>query len=323
MQRFGFATKRGLGIDIAGDAIHAVELLAHAYGYTVTGLATVQLPNLVIVDDQVSDLAALIKALEQLRKRITTSMHQVVAALPTSQIASKQLFMSADLTDAAIAEKLEAEVETLMPLPSAEVCYDFESLGADIGTPDQQRILLTASRTLSVYSRIQALERAGFETLVMDVNSQSMLRVCNHLLPHLAPEISASPYPIVVVDMGAETLQLMVIEHAEISFTERHNSSAIAADCSAAVVDEITSHIDMLHSHSGNQPLAGLVMINTAATLPQLGEAVGQQINLPVVVLNPFEHFALPERLSQYHQQGPIFVVAMGLALRSFVPWHR
>lgn len=323
MQRFGFATQPGLGIDIAGDAIHAVELLAHADGYTVTGLATVQLPNLVIVDDQVSDLAALVNALEQLRKQINVSIHQVVAALPTSQVTSKQLVMSADLTDAAIAEKLAAEVETLMPFPITDVYYDYESLGADTSKPDQQRILLTASRTLSVDSRIQALKRAGFATLVMDVDSQAMLRMCNHLLPHLAPKISASPYPIVVLDMGAEALQLMVIEHAEISFTECHNRSAIGADCIAAVVDEITSRIDMLQSHSGNQSLAGVVMINTAAALPQLAEAIAQQINLPVVVLNPFEHFALPEQLRQHHQQGPIFVVAMGLALRSFVPWHR
>lgn len=323
MQRFGFATQRGLGIDIAGDAIHAVELLAHADGYTVTGLATVQLPKTVMIDDEVSDLAALVNALKQLRKQITTSMHWVVAAVPTSQVTSKQLIMPADLTDAAIAEKLEAEVETLMPFPITDVYYDYESLGADTSKPDQQRILLTASRTLSVDSRIQALKRAGFATLVMDVDSQAMLRMCNHLLPHLAPEISASPYPIVVLDMGAEALQLMVIEHAEISFTECHNRSAIGADCITAEVDEITSRIDMLQSHSGNQPLAGVVMINTAAALPQLAEAIAQQINLPVVVLNPFEHFALPEQLRQHHQQGPIFVVAMGLALRSFVPWHR
>lgn len=323
MQRFGFAAKRGVGIDIASDAIHAVELLAHADGYTVTNLATVQLPNSLIVDDQVSDLAALVNALEQLSKQIITPIHPVVAAIPTSQVSTKQLVMPADLTDADRAEKLAAEVETLMPFPSAEVCYDFESLGTDMGRPDHQRILLTASRTLPVNSRIQALERAGFATLVMDVDSQAILRVCNHLLPHLSPEICASPYPIVVLDMDAEALQLMVIEHAEISFTARHNRSALDTDCIAAVVDEITSHIDMLQSHSGNQPLAGLVMINTAASLPQMAEAVGQQINLPVVVLNPFEHVALPERLNQHHQHGPIFVVAMGLALRSFVPWHR
>ena len=243
MGLFGFGKKPGLGIDISSDAVRAIELLPQGAGYTVSRVASVSLPKKLIVDDEITEIDALSKALTQLRKQSGTAVKNVVAAVSGSQAISKQVLMASDLDDEAIAEKIETEAEALIPFPIAEVRYDFESLGEHASMVGQQRVLVTATRTVSVDTRVQALEDAGFKTQVMDVDNQAILRACDHLLPHLAPEIIASPKPVLVLDIGFTAVQIIVIQQGEVIFT-RYQSGGLnnllgAIDDNGAMDDHI------------------------------------------------------------------------------------
>ncbi len=355
MGLFGFGKKPGLGIDIASDAVRAIELLPTADSYTVTRVASVMLPKKLIVDDEITDLAALSKAITQLRKQSGTTVKQVVAAVSGNQAISKQVLMSADLDDEAIAEKIETEAEALIPFPIAEVRYDFESLGEHTTMAGQQRVLVTATRTISVDTRVQALEDAGFKTQVMDVDNQAILRACDHLLPHLAPDIIASALPILVLDIGYSSVQIIVIQQGEVLFTRfqsgglnnllgaiddngaldhgqlmaklRANETEnipdlVLQDFLASMAAQVTRGIQIFQSNSSEKEFAGILVINAGATLPLMLDSIRKQVDIPVLSLNPFEHFALPDKLAHFQHQGPVFVEAIGLALRSFVPWH-
>lgn len=355
MGLFGFGKKPGLGIDISSDAVRAIELLPQGTSYTVSRVASVSLSKKLIVDDEITEIEALSKALTQLRKQSGTAVKQVVAAVSGSQAISKQVLMASDLDDEAIAEKIETEAEALIPFPIAEVRYDFESLGEHPTMVGQQRVLVTATRTISVDTRVQALEDAGFKTQVMDVDNQAILRACDHLLPHLAPDIISSAKPILVLDIGYSAVQIIIIQQGEVIFT-RYQSGGLnnllgAIDDNGAMdqgqlmaklraneVDEIpelvlqdflasmsaqvTRGIQVFQSNSPEKDFAGIIVINAGATLPLMLDSIRKQVEVPVLALNPFEHFALPDKLAHFHHQGPIFVETLGLALRSFVPWH-
>lgn len=355
MGLFGFGKKPGLGIDISSDAVRAVELIPNADSYTVARVAAVVLPKKLIVDDEITDLGALSKALTQLRKQSGTAEKQVIAAVSGNQAISKQVLMASDLDDEAISEKIETEAEALIPFPIDEVRYDFESLGEHPTMAGQQRVLVTATRTVSVDTRVQALEDAGFKTKVMDVDNQAILRACDHLLPHLAPEIVASPHPILVLDIGYSAVQILVIQQGEVLFTRfqsgglnnllgaiddngtidhgqlmaklRANETEtvpelVLQDFLSSIAAQVTRGIQIFQSNSAEKEFAGVVVINAGATLPLMLDAVRKQVEIPVLSLNPFEHFPLPDKLAHFQNQGPIFVEAFGLALRSFVPWH-
>lgn len=355
MGLFGLGKKPGLGVDISSDAVRAVELLPQGQGYQVAKVAAVPLSKGVINDDEITDIEKLGKALQQLRKKSGTTVKQVVTAVGGNLAISKQVLMSSELDDEAIAEKIETDAEGLIPFPLAEVRYDFESLGEHPTLTGQQRVLVTATRTISVDTRVQALEQGGFKTTVMDVDNQAILRACEHLLPHSHPEISASEDPLLVLDIGASAVQILVLGDGEVLFTRPQSgglnnllgvldeggalehpqllaklraneledfSDLVLQDFIASLVSQINRGIQIFQSNSNSKSFSAVALMNIGANLPFIQEAVRTQIEAPMLVLDPFAHYPVPEKYDQFKHQGPQFVEAFGLALRSFVPWH-
>ncbi len=354
MALFGLGKKPGLGIDIATDAVKAVELLANGDSYDVVSIAETSLPKNLITDDEITDIEKLSKMITQVRKKIG-STRVTVAAVSGNQAISKQVPMNLDLDDEAIAEKIESEAEALIPFPINEVRYDFESLGEHPKLPGQQRVLVTATRTVSVDTRVQALEGAGFKVSIMDVDNQAIARACNHLLPHTYPEVLTSKLPYIVLDISQFAMQAIVIADGEVIFNRIQagglvpllsaldengelDHTEILAKLRAGDVDEFPSlviqdflsdlwsqvsrSVQMYQSNATEKGFSAMLLTNSGAMLPMLAEAIADYVDYPVHVLNPFDHFILPNKLSHLQSHGPQFVEATGLALRSFATWH-
>lgn len=357
MGLFGLGKTPGLGIDINTDAVKALELLPQGDSYQITRVAELPLPKNLITDDEITDIEQLSKTLQQLRKKIGGSQREVVAAVSGSQAISKQIAVGNEMDDEAIAEKIESEAEALIPFPIAEVRYDFESLGEHPTLANQQRILVTATRTVSVDSRVEALEQAGFKVKIMDVDSQAILRSCNYLLPHMAPDMVESTQPVLVLDISITAIQTIVIAQGEVTFTRfqagglqpllkaldeegngngeyqeilaRLRAGEIEDDASLVIQDALTNlwsqvnrGIQIYQSNAPKKGFAGVVLVNTGGMLPMLADFIDQQIDEPVLSLNPFDHFELADSYAHLRAHGPRFVEVLGLALRSFTPWH-
>ena len=354
MGLFGLGKKPGLGIDIASDAVKAIELVPSGDTYDITQVAEVALPKNLITDDEIADIEKLAKMITQVRKRMG-STRVAVAAVSGNQAISKQVPMSLDLDDEAIAEKIESEAEALIPFPINEVRYDFESLGEHQTLPGQQRVLVTATRTISVDSRVQALEAAGYKVAIMDVDNQAIARACSHLLPHMHPEILDSKLPYLILDISTSAIQIIVIHQGEVAFHRFQSGglsqllsaldedgsidhgeimaklrsgdidefpSLIIQDFLSNLWNQVSRGVQMYQSNAADKGFFSILLINTGAMLPMITEALSEQVDYPVHALNPFEHFILPSKFSHLQNHGPRFVEAIGLALRSFATWH-
>ena len=355
MGLFGLGKAPGLGVDLSVDTIKALELTAHGESYTISQLAELQLPENLITEDDITDVERLGKQLEKLRKKLGSKTKQVVAAVSGNQAISKQIAVSADLDDEAIAEKIEAEAEALIPFPINEVRYDFESLGPHPSLAGQQRVLVTATRTVTVDTRVEALEQGGFEVKIMDVDTQAILRACNHLLPHLAPDLVDNEQPLLIIDLSVTGLHMMIVEQGEISYT-RYQSEGLERLFNGLDEDKSISHSELFAKFRANEldgfpelfiadylsglwtqisrgvqlyknnlleaGFAAMVVVNSGAMVPAVLETLKSNVQYPVLPLNPFDHFELPESSAHLHPHGPRFVEALGLALRSFTPWH-
>ena len=355
MGLFGLGKKPGLGIDSGTDAIKAIELVAQGDTYEIVRAAETQLPKNLITDDEITDIEKLARALKQTRKSLSSRTVDVVGSVSGSQAISKQIAVGIDLDDEAISEKIETEAEALIPFPLAEVRYDFESLGEHPTMPGQQRVLVTATRTMSVDTRVQALEEAGFKVRIMDVDNQAILRTCDHVMPHLYPDLYDNKLPLLVLDISSAAVQTIVIGGGEVLFT-RYQSGGLGQlfsaldgegkvdhgelfaklrsdeveEFSPLVVQDflgnlwakVSRGIQIYRSNSPKKDFAGVLLINSGAMLPMVVQAMSEQVDYPVISLNPFEHFPLPDKYSHLQSHGPRFVEALGLALRSFTPWH-
>lgn len=355
MGLFGLGKTPGLGIDLAVDAIKAVELEAAGDTYVVTKLFDYPLPKNLITEDEITDIELLAKQIDTVRKKLASKTKKIVTAVSGNQAISKQIAVSADLDEEAIAEKIEAEAEALIPFPINEVRYDFESLGSHPTIAGQQRVLITATRTITVDTRVQAFEEGGFDVQIMDVDIQAILRACNFLLPHLAPEIAESNKPILIVDASLASMQLMIIEDGEIIYSRYQNEglntlltaldddgeiehSELLAKLRANDIGEfpelsltdylnnfwtqVTRGVQLYKNNLIEDGFAAMIVINSGAMIPALVESLREQVPYSVITLNPFDHFQLSDKLEHMRSHGPRFVEATGLALRSFTPWH-
>ncbi|RUO64008.1 type IV pilus assembly protein PilM [Pseudidiomarina planktonica] len=347
-----------LGVDIGTDAVRAIQLLPVENSYSIGCAAELSVPSNVMAEDEVTDIGQLGTILKQLRQYCGAQVRDVVSAVAGTQVISKIMMISPGLDEQAIADQIEVEAESLIPFPLNEVSYDFESLGENPTNPNQERILVTAARSESINARVEAFRNAGFDTRIMDVESQALLRCCQYVLPHQHPHLLAQEKPLLLLDIAESHLLLLVVKGDEILFSRHHGmgtdalikplssgadatpetlvfeqlqhgelegfSELIIADFCANLWQQLSRSLQLYSSStSGSQTdFSGLAISGSGAQLPLIHEYLQQQSKYPVAVVDPFALFELAPALNHMKSHGPRFVQATGLALRSFSAWH-
>lgn len=355
MQLFGLGRPQpALGVDIGVNAVHAVQLIPHEDRYRIGCVAQLQIPATIMAEDEINDIGQLGTMLKQLRQQCGQQVREVVTAVAGTQVISKIISVTAGLSETAIAEQIEVEADSLIPFPLNEVSYDFESLGpTEDGT--QERILVTAARTESINGRVEALNAAGFQTRIVDVEAQALWRATQHLLPHQHPQVIGHDQPLLLLDINPTNMLLLVMKGDEVLFSRHHNigtdnllklltdkqtptalvfeqlqqddltsfSELSLADFTGNMWQQITRSLQLYQSStSGTADFSGLVLSGIGAEWPLVQRFLQQQVSYPVVVLDPFALYPLPEGSQHLATHGPRYVQAIGLALRSFSAWH-
>ncbi|MEK5794915.1 pilus assembly protein PilM, partial [Acinetobacter nosocomialis] len=72
--------------------------------------------------------------------------------------------------------QIRMDAEQYIPFPLDEVSLDFEVLPDRLANPARVNVLLVATRTENVETRVEVLERAGLTPKVADVESYAMER---------------------------------------------------------------------------------------------------------------------------------------------------
>src|SRR5690606_40201784 len=96
-----------------------------------------------------------------------------------------------------------------IPFALEEVNLDFQILGPSPASPDEQEVLIAATRKEKVEDRVAVAESAGLKALVMDVETfaqQASLAVVVQQLPG-----GGKDQNIAVVDIGANVMNVSVL----------------------------------------------------------------------------------------------------------------
>src|SRR5438105_1931132 len=92
-----------------------------------------------------------------------------------------------------------------------EVNLDFQVVGPSAATPDEQEVMIAATRKEKVEDRVAVAESAGLKALVMDVESfaqQTALSLVVQALPN-----GGKDQNIAVVDVGANVMNVTVLRN--------------------------------------------------------------------------------------------------------------
>jgi type IV pilus assembly protein PilM len=354
MEFFDFFTKPSkpmLGMDISSSAVKLIELSKTGDSFKVEAYRVLPLPPNTIVDKNIADLDALSETIAAVVRRSGSKLTDIVAAVSSSSVITKEIELPAGLTELQMEMQIEVEADQYIPYPMEEVAFDFDVLGEVENNPDLVRVLLAACRQENVEHRRQALEMAGFNPKVIDVESFAVERAYK-LIEGQLDEVSDQV--VAIADIGASVFSFTVLVDGKIIYSREQQfggkqlteeiqrryglsweeageakrkgglpedyATEVLVPFKESLVQHITRSLQFFYSSSHFNYVDQLFLAGGVSALEGLVDEVEQVIGLPTAVANPFANMQLHRSINPtaLANDAPAMLLAVGLAMRSF-----
>src|SRR6267143_987519 len=329
------------GLDISSSSVKMLEIVEAGRGaYRVERYAIEPLIRDTVVDGNISNLEQAADAVKRAHKRLGTRTKKIVVA--------------AGLREDELEVQVESEANQYIPFALEEVNLDFQSLGPTANNPEEQEVLIAATRKEKVEDRVAVAHLAGLKPLVMDVESfaqQAALSLVVQALPG-----GGKDQNIAVVDVGANVMNVTVLRNDQSVYTReqafggnqltqeivsRYGMSAEEAetakrsgglpdDFEAEVLrpfmenlsQEVQRALQFFFTSTQYHAVDHILLAGGSAVIPGLDEVVNLRTQVPSSVANPFAAMQTSSRvqLKRLMIDAPSLVVACGLAMRRFDP---
>ena len=348
---FAKPSKPMLGMDISSSAVKLIELSKTGDSFKVEAYRVLPLPPNTIVDKNIADLDALSETIAAVVKRSGTKLTDIVAAVSSSSVITKEIELPAGLTELQMEMQIEVEADQYIPYPMEEVAFDFDVLDEVENNPDLVRVLLAACRQENVEHRRQALEMAGFNPKVIDVESFAEERAYK-LIEGQLDEVSDQV--VAIADIGASVFSFTVLVDGKIIYSREQQfggkqlteeiqrryglsweeageakrkgglpedyATEVLAPFKESLVQHITRSLQFFYSSSHFNYVDQLFLAGGVSALEGLVDEVEQVIGLPTAVANPFANMQLHKSINPtaLANDAPAMLLAVGLAMRSF-----
>ena len=164
---------RVLGLDISSTTVKLLELSYSGERYRVESYGVVSLPADSVIEKSVNDIAGVSNAIRSVMEQSKAKLKVVAAAVAGSSVITKVIEMPEGLSDDNMETQLTLEADQYIPYPLEEVSIDFEVQGP-AATPGKVDVLLAACRRETIDSRADAINSAGLEAKIVDVEAYAM-----------------------------------------------------------------------------------------------------------------------------------------------------
>lgn len=203
-----------LGIDISSTSVKLLELSRSGGRYRVESYAVEPLPPNSVVEKNITDAELVGDAIGRAVKKSGTRTRTAACAVAGSAVITKIISMPANLSEDEMESQIQIEADQYIPYPLEEISLDFEVLNPSETDPGRVDVLLAASRSDNVDVRVAALEVGGLQAKVVDVEAFGLENAVALLLNDIG-----NPHVIAIMDVGATTSTLSVLEDHSIVYT--------------------------------------------------------------------------------------------------------
>ncbi|WP_339675341.1 pilus assembly protein PilM [uncultured Zhongshania sp.] len=347
----GQGSRSLLGIDISSSAVKLLELSRSGDKYRVESCAVMSLPAHSVVEKNIAEVEAVGEIVRAVHARSKSKQKRAAVAVPGSAVITKILHMPAGMNENALETQISLEADQYIPYPLDEVALDFEVLGEVEDSPDQVEVMLVACRSDNVDTRVEALEIAGIEPQVVDVEAYAVERSFDLI----AKQIGCDENTVVaIVDVGASTTSLTVVVAGETVYTRdqmfggrqlteeiqrRYGLTAeeaglakkqgglsddydseVLAPFREAVIQQVSRSLQFFYSASQYSGVDIILLAGGVAAMQGLAEMVEERVEVSTVIANPFASMAVAPGVDamKLTSDAPAMLIACGLALRSF-----
>ena len=341
-----------IGLDISSTAVKLLELSEHGGRYRVESYAVEPLPANSVVEKNIADVEAVGESIRRAVKRSGAKTKTAAVAVAGSSVITKIISMNASLKDDEMESQIELEADQYIPYPLDEVRMDFEILGPSEKNPEMVDVLLAASRSENVETRVSALEIGGMTPKVVDVEAYAL----ENSFALLAEQLPDGGYDqtIAVIDVGATMTTLNVLHDRKIIYTReqvfggkqlteeimrRYGLSYEEAGMAKrqgglpdnyvpevldpfkdAMTQQVSRSLQFFFSSSQYNSVDQIILAGGSASIPGIDELIEDKTGTATSIANPFANMSLAPRVKPQtlSNDAPALMIACGLALRSF-----
>src|SRR6188474_1768257 len=309
------------GLDISSSSVKMLELVDGGKGgYRVERYAIEPLARDSVVDGNINNLEAVTDAVRRAHKRLGTRTKHVAMAVPTGAVITKKIVVPAALREEELEVQVESEANQYIPFALEEVNLDFQVLGLSPTNPDEQEVLIAATRKEKVEDRVAVAHLGGLKPLVMDVESfaqQTALSLVVQGLPG-----GGKDQNVAVVDVGANVMNVTVLRNDQSVYTREQafggnqltqdivtrygmtpeeaenakRSGGLPDDFEAEVMKPFMENLSMevqralqfFFTSTQYHAVDHILLAGGSAVIPGLEEVVITRAQVPTTVGNPF-----------------------------------
>lgn len=343
------------GLDISSSSVKMVEIVDAGKGvYRVERYVIEPLPRDSVVDGNVNQLEAVAEAVKRGHKRLATRTKHVAMAVPTGAVITKKILVQAGLREQDLEMQVESEANQYIPFAIEEVNLDFQVIGPSPSGPEEQEVLIAATRKEKVEDRVAVAHLAGLKPLVIDVESFAQQSALGLVVAQLSNQ--GKDMNIAVVDVGGNTMNVTVLRNDQAVYSREQafggnqltqdivsrygmtadeaenakRSGGLPDDYEAEVMRPFMDNLSMevqralqfFFTSTQFNTIDQILLTGGSAVIPGMDEAVQQRTQVPTMVANPFSTMQTSPRIQMKRlmQDAPSLIVACGLALRRFDP---
>jgi len=343
------------GMDISSSSIKMVEMVDAGKGQQRVERYVIEpLHRDAVVDGNITNLEAVVEAVQQGWKKLATRTKNVVLALPTAAAITKVIIVPAGLREEEMELQVETEANQYIPFALEEVNLDFQVLGPAPSGPEEVQVLIAASRKEKVEDRVAVCEAAGLKAVIMDVESYAMLASFNLIRKQLPQE--GVDQNVALVDVGANVMNITMLRNDQTVYTREQafggnqltqdimrqygmsQEEAEAAKRSGGLPENFESEVlrpfmenaalevqramQFFFTSTQFNVVDHILLTGGSAVIPGLDEVVSNRTQVHTQIANPFASMAISPRIQakKLASDAPSLMVACGLAMRRFDP---
>jgi type IV pilus assembly protein PilM len=341
-----------LGIDISSTSVKLLELSRSGGRYRVESYAVEPLPPNSVMEKNITDAQLVGEAIARAVKKSGTRTKLGACAVAGSAVITKVISMPANLSEEELEGQIQIEADQYIPYALDEISLDFSILGPSPNDPGRIDVLLAASRSDNVDVRVAALEVAGIEAKIVDVEAFALENAVALLAAKGGPVGEA--HVLAIMDVGATASTLSVLEDSKIIYTReqlfggrqltdeiqrRYGLSYEEAGLAKrqgglpdnyepevlrpfmeSMAQEVNRALQFFYSSSQVGTVDHVVLAGGCASISGIDLLVQSKVDTPTTIANPFANMTAAPRVraEALGNDAPALMIACGLALRSF-----
>jgi type IV pilus assembly protein PilM len=337
-----------IGLDIGSRVLKAAEVVESKKGPTLTNFGMLNIPPGIIEEGSIKDHEAAGSAIRELFKANNLKEKNVAISIGGYSVIVKKINIQT-MTEDELQETINFEAEQYIPFDISDVNLDFQILGESEHNPNQMSVLLVAAKKEMVADYIHLIERAGLNTVIIDVDAFALQNIFEF-------NYTIEDENVALIDIGATKTSLNILKGYSSVFmrdvsqgsSQINNQIVSLADCSpeeaeeikhsnqsdaispedlagivSSVVGDWTTEIkralDFFYSTYPEDHISRIILSGGGANIVEFRELLAAETSTDVEIINPFTNFTLEgDRFdSSYLEKiSPQAAICMGLAIR-------